>query len=244
MSQRAVSVAIALVGVLLVVALVVLGIDICRAAATGPRWRCRLLGGGLALLSVLGLPACGSSGGAGGGGSVTNATGDLSQAPEWQRLVATWPEAAEIASGRRGDYPFDESGKKRLLAALAACETDLGALHKAGLLSDPEVGLLKLDLGDLTRGVEAKRPTEMRMATCYEPFAFDPGRESLSRLRARVPLLTRLLQEKKLQPDVVQKVLVSVERDIAGLGKKSLLDNLPGAQEVRDAAADAVQRLK
>jgi len=249
MSERAWEIAIAVAGLLAIALLAFLGRDIYRAAATGPRWRRRLLTGGLALLSILGLPACGSSRAEAQGGSVANTTGELSQAPEWQRLAAAWREASEVASGRRGDYPFDAEGKKRLLASLTAVEGDIAALQKAGLLSEGEAGLLRLDLADLTRGVQAKRPTEMRMATCYKPMSFSPGRESLNRLSARIPLLARLAGERKLQPDVAQRVLVSVEQDIAALGKKEVVDALPEteratAQQVRDAAADAVRKLK
>jgi len=249
MPQRTLDLAIALLGILLVAALVVLGIDIYRAAASGPRWRRRLLGGGLALLTALGLPACQGSGGTAPAANPSTPANPLADAPEWQRLVAAWREAAEVASGRRGPYPFDAEGRKRLLASLSAAEGDLAALQKGGLLTEGEAGLLKLDLADLTHGVQAKRPTEMRNATCYAPMRVQPARDSMNRLRARIPLLARLAGGQKLQPDVVQKVLVAVEQDIAALGKKEVLDTLPegerpNAQQVRDAAVEAVKRLK
>ena len=40
----------------------------------------------------------------------------LADAPEWKRLAATWREAEEVASGKRGAYPFNRKGKAKLLA--------------------------------------------------------------------------------------------------------------------------------
>jgi len=61
MAQRAGWFAIALLGVLLIAGLALLGRDIHRLARAGPKWRRRLVGAGLALLSIFGVPACGET---------------------------------------------------------------------------------------------------------------------------------------------------------------------------------------
>ncbi|MHC5056269.1 MAG: hypothetical protein ACYTKD_16335, partial [Planctomycetota bacterium] len=137
----------------------------------------------------------------------------LEATDEWQRLVTVWREAEEIASGKRGDYPFDEAGKKRVLAELDRAARDVEALSKAELLSPPEAGLLTAELATLTKGVRRKRPTEMRRATCYKPMMVVPARESLKRLKARLPMLEALAAKGVVKNDVIRRVLVRAARD-------------------------------
>jgi len=127
MPQRTFNLLIAIVGLALVAAIALVGFDVYRAAKTGPRWKRRLVGAGLALLAALGLPACDKATDAsppatGNAGTPSTTLADSSQ---WKRLVATWHEAEEIASGRRGAYPFDRAGKKRVLQALATAGKDV-----------------------------------------------------------------------------------------------------------------------
>ena len=246
MSERALSFLLAAAGALAVALIALLGYDIYRAARTGPRWRRRLLGAGLAFLATFGLPAC--EGAEQRPPTVTDDGAEaktLADAAGWKRLTATWRESQEIASGKRGPYPFSERGKKRALAALDRAVADVDALAVAGLLTQPEAGLLKLDLAELKLGVQAKRPTEMRMATCYEPMMMTPARDSMKRLAARLPLLEKLAAADKLQPDVVSRVLASVKQDLATLSKPQMIERLPDAdrakaKDLREAVAARV----
>ncbi|HUT36499.1 MAG TPA: hypothetical protein VNE39_23630 [Planctomycetota bacterium] len=248
MPDRLLNALLALAGVLMVAALALLGRDVLRAAGTGPRWRRRLVGGGLSLLAALGVPACGSSADAPAAKTAPDPK-PLADTPEWQRTEATWREADEIASGKRGPYPFDAAGKKRVLAALETAGKDIEALQSNGSLGAAAAGLLRQDLALLVRGVQEKRPTEMRMATCYEPMAFTPVQDSMARLTARLPLLEKLAAAGRVQPQVVAKVLLSVERDIATLADEKLLSPLPQpdrlkVEGIRNAAADLAAKLK
>ena len=56
-------------------------------------------------------------------------------------------------------------------------------------------------------GVAAKRPAEMKMATCHEPMMVVPARDSLERLAERVGLLEQLATEQVLLPEVFEKTL-------------------------------------
>jgi hypothetical protein len=217
---------VGIVGLLLVGVLVLYGADLRRASQTGPRWKRRLLTAALALLSGLGAGLAGRGAApkaaaavpskqAQPGGDPVKVSPSLPEAPQWQRLMATWKEAEEVGSGRRGRYPFDAEGKKTLLAALAGRGKDVDALAAGGLLAPVEAGLLKNELGRLTEGVKRMRPVEMRMATCYKPMppATWPY-YSLRRLKARVDLLARLAEAETIHPLAVRKVLATVEADI------------------------------
>jgi hypothetical protein len=192
-------------GIVLVVAgfaiallLAILGVDLVRACRTGPRWKRRLIGAGLVLLMALGFTPTGGCSAA--PEEVTPAAfadpatpaKELSESKGWRRILDAWNEVSEIASGKRGDYPFDVAGKNRLLEDLKKAEADVADLQKTKLITQPEAGLLLKDLGTLTTGVQAKRPTEMKMATCYEPMMIQPGHDSLTRLSDRLPLLEKL----------------------------------------------------
>ena len=173
----------------------------------------------------------------------------LADADGWKRLTATWREASEIASGKRGAYPFDAKGKKRVLAAVDTAVADVDALAKAGLLSEAEMGLLKIDLAELKAGVQAKRPTEMRMATCYEPMMMTPARDSVRRLAARLPLFDRLASDEALQPDVARRALAAIEADHATLSKPAMIERLPEADRqkaiaLRDDVGRKLAKLK
>jgi hypothetical protein len=164
-----------------------------------------------------------------------------------------WSEAEEIASGKRGDYPFDEAGKKRMLDEMTIVGRDINELLDAGLLSEPEAGLLSADLSVLAAGVQAKSPTEMRMITCYETGPrippYTPTRDSLERLTARLPLLERLAADEKVHPAAVRKALVSIERDLAQLAGPDAVNRLPEAdrakaERLRDRVGALLVKLK
>ena len=116
-------------------------------------------------------------------------------------------------------------------------------MKDAGLLTPVEAELLKKELARLRVGVEAKRPTEMRNATCYTPMPFAPGQESLDRLRDRLPLLEKLASSEMLQPQVVAKVLGAIEADIATLENKESRDMLPADQKAKAKKACEVAKL-
>lgn len=141
----------------------------------------------------------------------------LSEDATWVALLPLWQEAAAVGSGERGAYPFDREGKDKLLARLEASKATLDALEGRGLLSPPEAGLLKADVDTIISAVGKKRPREMEMATCYRPMMVNPTQDCARRLELRLPLLEQLAAESVLHPTVVERVLVQVEADIAGV---------------------------
>jgi len=254
MPQRAVGLAIALVGVLALVILLTVGADVYRAARVGPRWKRRLVGAGLVVLASLGfLPAAGAAAGekpqAVAPSDKAAARTDLDQRAEWKWIVAAWRDGEMTADGRRGSYPFNEGQKKNLLDRLAGVGLRIATLQKDGLLSEAEAGLLKSELSGIVEGVEAKRAFDQRMATCYEPGMIRPAHDSLKRLQERLPLLEKLAAAKSVNPEVVAKVLCTVEDDLAILSRPKLVEDLKppersDAPKVRAAAQAALTKIQ
>jgi hypothetical protein len=173
---------------------------------------------------------------------VQPAQGALAADPTWQDLVVLWQEAAAIGSGERGAFPFDRAGKEALLAKLEASKAQVHAIQARGLLSAPEASLLRADVDTIVRAVQGKRPTEMEMATCYKPMMVTPTRDSAQRIEQRLPLLEQLAGEGVLHPEVVERVLQSVEADISTiLGGSPGHQVEPGELETMQQTAQAAQ---
>jgi hypothetical protein len=145
--------------------------------------------------------------------------------PDWQKVQGIWREAAAIAGA--GDYPFDEAGQRRLFADLEESRTLVQGLAARGLLTESEAGLLQEDVDELVGLVGSKRPTELRMATCYEPMPYTPVRDTLTRLEGRLPLLEKLAVDETLHPEVVRRVLARVEEDLELLESEEWLAGHP-----------------
>lgn len=234
MPQRITSVltiVLGLAGLLAVGVLIAMRIDARRAAATGPKWKRRLVAAGLALLAITGAsPAGGKDVGAASQRTCYKpapmsrpAAVNLADKPEWQRLCQTWAQAQDVASDALGPYPFNEGGQKQLLDDLAAGEKDVAALLTAGALSRAEADLLTADLKALAQRVREYRPAEMKMATCYKPVSImEVTRERVKGVQGRLELLEKLAEQETLQPAVVYKVLAGVERQLAVAGPEVL----------------------
>ncbi len=140
---------------------------------------------------------------------------DLARSSEWTQITAVTNRAEAIAANKKGAYPFNRAGRKKLLGDLQTAQSNADALAKRKLITPGEAALLKTDLQNLARKVSAFRPTEMRMATCYEPMPMSiPASHSLKRLQARLPILKKLAAAKRLHPRVLAKVLTKVESDV------------------------------
>jgi len=241
-------------GVAALAILVLAGVDVYRAARTGPRWRRRLVGAGLALLVALGLAPVTRGDSAEGAAAVATEEEkapevDLTARIEWQRLTNVWCEAEEVGAGRRGLYPFNEADKKSLLARLPSIEGEITVLERAGCLSAVEAAVLRADLPRLVAAVRVMRPTEDRMATCYEPVVYQPARDSLQRLSDRLAILDRLAESRSFHAEVVYKVLGTIEADLAVLGDDKLLagleeDERPEAVRVRTAVRAVLWKIR
>lgn len=232
MPYRAVYLGLGLLGILAVLLLIVLRADLRRHCTVGPRWKRRLVGAGLLLLGSMGFGAdlgCTKKDQPGPTPKVkidstkpetdpvekpaaTPARQDQVAEP-WKSIAATTRQAREVASGKKGTHPFDRAGKEKLLAALDAAIKQVGGLATSGQINAGEAGLWQADLKLLRHRVGEFRPTEMKTTSCYEPMPMIiPARQSMARLKARLPLLEKMSAADKLHPKVALKVLVQIEK--------------------------------
>jgi hypothetical protein len=239
------SLLLGLVGLLVLGLIVLRRRDPWRATEAGPRWRRRLVSAALALLALLGFTPPGVAAPKPSRKPTLAKASPLERTAEWSSIQATWKEAEEIASGKRGSHPFDRKGKQRMLERLADAEKQVDALARQGVISAGGAGLLKQDLQTLTIGVQGKRPTEMRNATCYRPMMHRPDHDAYRRIKQRLPLLEQLARATKIQPVVLRKVLVTVEADLARLGDKASYAGLDkrGQKEAARVVREARRRV-
>jgi len=169
----------------------------------------------------------------------------------WREFQMVTREAAAIASGRRGAYPFDEDGKNRLLGELRALDDRyIAAAQNTGKLSSAAADLLRAEVTELITGVQAKRPTEMRMASCYEPMMMPaPAAESLAVIQQRLELLQQLSDETEIAPYVIKKIITSIEDDLLILADETELQRLDEDEKnvaigVYATATDALAKLQ
>ena len=252
MPQRATNLMFMVGGLLAVVGLALLGANLGLAARSGPKWKRRLVTAGLLVLSCLGLADYAQAGQEKPAANMKTATEskkELSSTSQWKQIVTVWKEAEEIGSGKRGAYPFDKKGRKATLDALAEAGKNVAALQEAGHLTASEAALMTKELQRLTRGVQAKRPTEMRGATCYKPMWMPGAKQSVGRLTERVPLLEKMAESGKLKPEVVSRALATIEADIKTLSDPAKVKQLPEAErgaatKLRDKATETLTKIK
>ena len=248
--QKAIEVAVSILGALIVILLLVLRPDHKRNASQGPAWWRKLVAGGLTLLGLLGVQ--GSPARAENWIRNPNLEGTKNSgqeaSPEISELARIWDDADAAASGKKGDYPFDSAGKQKLLADLESAGSVVDSLVGRGTLSTDEGKLLKADFESLAKGVQRKRPTEMKGATCYKPMMFTPAGDSLGRLEERLPSLEKL-SSGKVSPIVFEKVLSRMEQDLATLatrksgGEDREIDEKK-ASETEKRVREAITRLR
>jgi hypothetical protein len=234
MPQRAIILTLATFGLLAVLGLILLRLNPERAAQTGPRWKRRLFALGLILFVLLGFGGCKKP----------------TPQSKWQQIDQIWKDAGEIASGARGDYPFNERGKKRVLTQLEQARQNVKDLADEGAVSDPERALLVLNLYEFEWAVNEKRSTEMKHATCYEaPMIILAAQTSLKSLALRLPLLQQMAKSGKVSPAVLEKTLGAIEANLAVLANDAELAKLPPperaqAEATRDDVKKALAEIK
>ena len=174
----------------------------------------------------------------------------LADRREWKEIVTTWNEAADIAAGKKGDYPFlNDTTKKWFLDRLKKHEQDCAALVKASVLTRSEGGLVLKGLQDLATGVQRFRSKSMMNATCYEPMLIRPAAVSAEHLKTRLELLAELVAQPTVRPEVLTQTLAAIEKDLTTLADEKSYqylseDEKAAAIKTRDAAAKRVEQLK
>ncbi|HNV68269.1 MAG TPA: hypothetical protein PKO06_01130 [Candidatus Ozemobacteraceae bacterium] len=208
-----------LLGAAVVSACLLLRMNVRGMTTRGPGWWRRLLVAGLSVLGLSVTPAM----------TVAEEPQIVSDEPQKQeeridmqklaehaegkKLLDVWKTAEDIASGKKGHFPFAQAEKEQLLKDLAAAETLIDELAKKGCYRQEEGELLKVELRTLVKGVQKMRPTELQQATCYKPMMLVPAVDALDRLETRLPLLEKL-GSGTLSPAVAEKLARSIRTDL------------------------------
>ncbi len=174
----------------------------------------------------------------------------LADRREWKEIVTTWNEAADIAAGKKGEYPFlNDETKQWFLDRLKKCEQDCSALVKDRVLTRSEGGLVLKGLQDLAAGVQRFRSKSMMNATCYVPMMVRPAADSAERLKTRLDLLGELVAQPTVRSEVLTQTLAAIEKDLATLADEKNYqylseDEKAAAIKTRDETAKRIEQLK
>jgi hypothetical protein len=258
MAQRSIGIIIAVTGIFIVAGLLLLRYDLKRASEKGPRWKRRLVCAGILVLSAMGLVSYSGEDKDKTGTGTTASTGtttgaadkdEVAETTEWKHIESVWKKAEKITSSEPYSYPFNDEEKKALLADVESLKKDVAALLSAGKINDAQSGLLNKNIEQLMRQIDAYRTKEMQCATCYLSARFIRAEVSMERLSDRMPLIEKLAASEKLSPKVVEKILVSIEKDVAVLSDEKELNKLgeekrAKAVEIRDAINKHVEKIR
>ena len=170
---------------------------------------------------------------------------DPQKTKEWQTIIAAWKLAEPMAKSG-----VSTTAERKIVAA-ALTDATVGALRlgRAGLLSMAEAELLVSEVMRIQGRIYRNRATDSNVS-CYRMAPIQPGKVSLDRLSARLPLLQRLAKSGKVNAPVLQKVLASIEADIATLSDEALLkqmgddDAIARAERTAAAAKAALAAIK
>lgn len=162
---------------------------------------------------------------------------DLRTIRQWQDVNNVWAPARVIADGKKGNYPFDASGKRQVLAQLDQALANIKTLQSAGLLDKSEAALLLMDLSLLRSQVDRFRTVEDQMSTCYKMIRIlPPAVQSRDRLKERLDLLNAMAQNGDILPEVAALALAQTQKDLAVLDDpKNLKDKDLAAEEAKEA---------
>ena len=219
-------------GLLLVAGLLVLRVDVRRAARTGPRWKRRLLASALILLGI----GTGAAALDGDGGEdeiscyyisvptqrqsddvILSPKATTEQNARWNSIVRTWRQAKDVAQREPLTYPMTKARQDELLKRLAEAERGLSRLQAEGVVAEPTAKLLSASLKELTTAARQFRPDpgpNQPPVTCYIPMPLPkPEVDSLTRLTTRVELLEAIVAGGKIQPAVADQVARMIRQD-------------------------------
>jgi len=141
----------------------------------------------------------------------------LAQTRQWRNLTRVWRDAQARTSWDTYQVVSNQLGAQRLTGRLKNTLWDIEALRRAGLLSDPEAGLLSADVELFIEGVESQLTWEEPVMVCYDAGypSFPIYPERWTTLGKRIGLLARLADSQKVRPEVVAKLLYVLQKDIS-----------------------------
>jgi hypothetical protein len=139
---------------------------------------------------------------------------DLAETNEWRALNETWRDAQAITISGSSSYSLTRFGLVRLVGRLADSIRGVENLRRSELLSDAEAGLLSSDLKLFIQAAEYHDPWEESQSTADTLF-FPMYKERWPAFGERVALLAKLVESPTLRPEIVSKIIYSLEGDVA-----------------------------
>jgi hypothetical protein len=156
--------------------------------------------------------------------------GSLEASAEWGVVLATFKSDE--------DRTIHPSAKRDIYGqALAAT----AKLADRGLLSPQEAELLNME-------IKARERAFLIATTCYSGMEAPAQQKSFRSLSARLPLLEKMVAGGRIQRAAAEKILATVETDLATLSDEKNLALLgvqrAAAEKTRDEVKAAVEKLK
>ncbi|HOX04770.1 MAG TPA: hypothetical protein PK280_00090 [Planctomycetota bacterium] len=167
----------------------------------------------------------------------------LEESADWKAIAAAWDFCMPLASSGKSTEAQRKEADGKLKAAREAAERLAGA----GFLAAAEAGLLAAETDKIRADIYRNPPTD-RMVECHQMAYLPPAQQSFDRLAKRLPLLEKLAEGGKIHKPAVEKVLATVEADLAVLSDEKQLGRLTGEKRVeagktRDAVKAQVEKL-
>jgi hypothetical protein len=146
----------------------------------------------------------------------------LDRTAQWKMVKAAWRFIAPLAAdSHKSTSAQRKQAAEKMKAALAA----LDGLVKAGKLTQPEATLLTSEAERLKGEMYRSPPADMRVK-CYKRKHVSRGEVSLARIQKRLPLLQKLVADKKISPAVMGRVLPTLQRDVETLSTPRLVKRM------------------
>ena len=145
---------------------------------------------------------------------------ELRDSPGWSRFVAVWDSAKEIAENGLPS-PCNRKIAERILKELEEAARLLSELERTGWLTAAEKALLDAEYGEPAEKVRDRVSRHFSTVSCYSPASLPaPGEQSRRFLAERIPLLEKMAEQKTLKPEVLERVLKTVEAALVDLVEK------------------------
>jgi hypothetical protein len=170
-------------------------------------------------------------------------------AEPWAHIKLAYAEAERYEDS--SVYTSIEPDKQRALLDLVSTAAGrVDELVRDGRIDAPTAELLKQDLRHLESSVQSLRSKQeqekeqKQVPTCYEPSTIPTRAPGLERLEAQLPLVAKMLEARRLDREVVSKVLARLELEVSAAERHRSGPGTPSEMSAKDQALLASLRAK
>ncbi len=146
----------------------------------------------------------------------------VTRSPQWKVFAKAWAVVLPFADGSRRPTQLERRTARKWLTSAHQASNDLVA---AKLLTAAEAEILYGELSLLGRRIGPGPSANGRM-TCYKPSIVSPLKESWNRLDSRLSILQKLVKQGRISKAVRDRVMPSLQRDLARIAKAPTKDGL------------------